>query len=110
MAIQRTSRIKWSILHIKCNSACNYIQGSCFPKQSFDQPYFLFKMSTHGFGSGVELVRRMIEGDLITSWVMFDHVKRVHHWTTMGAHVYDHFCCCLLTIVLCEMKAKDLES
>jgi hypothetical protein len=67
-------------------------------------------MSTHGFGSGVKLVRRMIERDLRISWVMFDHLRRMHHWTTTGADVYDCFCCCLLTIVLCEMKAKDLES
>jgi hypothetical protein len=39
-------------------------------------------MSTHGFGNGVELVKIMIKGDLKTSWVMFDHFKRVHDWTT----------------------------
>jgi hypothetical protein len=43
-----------------------------------DEPCFLFKMFTHGFRNGVELVKRMIEGDLKTSWVMFDHIKRVH--------------------------------
>jgi hypothetical protein len=67
-------------------------------------------MSTHGLGSGVELARKMIEGDLKTYWVMFDHIKRVHNWTTMGAHVCDHLCHHMLTIVLCEMKAKDAKS
>jgi len=28
----------------------------------------------------------------------------------IGQHVYDPFCCRLLTVTLCEMKAKDLES
>jgi hypothetical protein len=64
----------------------------------------------YGPRNGVELVKRMTKGDLKTSWVMFDHIKRIHDWTTIGAHVYDHFCCHLLTITLCEMKAKDLKS
>jgi hypothetical protein len=76
--IQRTSRIKCSILHIKCNNAYSYIQGNYFLGQSFDEPCFLFKMSTHDLGSGVELVTRMTKGDLKTSWVMFDHIKRMH--------------------------------
>jgi len=42
----------------------------------------LFKMSTHP-KSGVELVRRIIEGDLKTFWVMFNHIKKVHNWTKM---------------------------
>jgi hypothetical protein len=41
--------------------------------------------------SGVELVRRIIEGDLKPFWVMFNHIKRVHNWTTMDAHVHDFF-------------------
>lgn len=47
-------------------------------------------MSTHP-KSGVELVRRIKEGDLKTFWVMFNHIKKVHNWTTMGARVYDLF-------------------
>jgi hypothetical protein len=43
-------------------------------------------MSTHP-KSGVELVRRMIEGDLKTFWVMFNHIQKVHDWTPMGACV-----------------------
>ncbi len=42
--------------------------------------------------------------------MMFDHIKKVHGWTTIGAHPYDLFCHRLLIIVLCEMKAKDFES
>ncbi len=55
-------------------------------------------------------MKKMTKGYQRTSWVMFDHIKIVHDWTTMGAHVYDLFCCHLLTITLCEMKAEDLES
>jgi hypothetical protein len=63
---------------IKHSGAYNYIQGSCYLGQSFDEPCFLFKVSTHGYKNGVELVKRMTEGDLKTSWVMFDHIKKVH--------------------------------
>ncbi len=41
---------------------------------------------------------------------MFNHIKRVDAWTIMEAHVYDHFCHCLLFISLCEMKVKNFES
>jgi len=64
----------------------------------------------YGPRNGVELVKRMTGGNLKTSSVMFDHIKRMHDWTTMQAHVYDHFCCLLLTIILCEMKVEDLKS
>jgi hypothetical protein len=67
-------------------------------------------MYIHGFRSGVDLVKRMIEVDFETSWVMFNHIKKVRNWTTMKVHVYDPFCYCLWTIVLCEMKTKDFES
>jgi hypothetical protein len=48
-------------------------------------------MFTHGPRSGVDLVKKMIKDDLNTSFVMFDHIKRMHDWTTMGAHVYNLF-------------------
>jgi hypothetical protein len=69
------------------------------------------KWLAHGPRSGVDLVKKMIKKDeLNTSFVMFDHIKRVHDWTTMGAHVYNLFFCCSLTIALCEMKVKDFKS
>jgi hypothetical protein len=58
----------------------------------------------------VDLVKKMTKVDLETSWVMFNHIKRMHNWTTMKVHVYDPFCHRLWTIALYEMKAKDLES
>jgi hypothetical protein len=33
-------------------------------------------MSTHGLGSGMDLVEKMTKGDLRTSWVMLDHIKK----------------------------------
>jgi hypothetical protein len=60
-----------------------------FPSQGIDLVY-LFKMSTYGPASGVSLVRKMQPGgDLENEWIMFDHVKRVKDWTTMGIHIYD---------------------
>jgi hypothetical protein len=67
-------------------------------------------MSTQGLINGVALVIKMTKGNLKTSWVMFDHIKKMHDWTTMGAYVYDPFGCCLMTIALYVMKAEDLKS
>ena len=61
-------------------------------------------MSTVGPGSGVDLVRRMQRGgDLELQWVMFDHVKRISHWTTLGVHVYDPTHCKVMTICVCRV-------
>jgi hypothetical protein len=54
------------------------VQIKRYWKEHVAKPCFLFKMFTHGLGSGVELVRRMTKGDLKTSLVMFDHIKRMH--------------------------------
>ena len=37
---------------------------------------------------------------------MFDHVKRVPYWTTLGAHVYDPTHCKVMTICCCDMKSE----
>ncbi len=58
----------------------------------------------------MELMRRMTKGDFITYWVKFDHIKRMHDWTAMGAPLYDSSYYYLLTITLCEMKEEDVES
>jgi hypothetical protein len=61
-------------------------------------------MSKVGLGSGVYFVNWMQPGgDLI----MFDHVKRVKHWTTMACHVYDSAYCRVITIPVCNMQSKD---
>ena len=46
-------------------------------------------------------------GDLKDTWIMFDHVKRVKHWTTMTCHVYDFAYCRVITIVVCDMQSED---
>ena len=47
-----------NILKLKKGSRYDYIHDSCFPGQGSDLAY-IFKMSTVGLGSGVDLVRRM---------------------------------------------------
>jgi hypothetical protein len=81
-----------------------------FLKQDFDGTSYVFKMPSSGPGSGVGLVHRMTEGDLKHVFVHFDHIKHVHHWTMLGAHVYDPYRWCLLTIVVCDMKTKIGEA
>jgi hypothetical protein len=46
-------------------------------------------------------------GDLEHAWIMFDHVKRVKHWTTMACHVYDFAYCRVMTIAICDMQSED---
>ncbi|KAJ7565619.1 hypothetical protein O6H91_02G067500 [Diphasiastrum complanatum] len=43
------------------------------------------------------------------SWICFDHVKRIHGWTTMAAHVYDPSIQSLQTIAICEMKVEETK-
>jgi hypothetical protein len=75
------------ILALGVNCMYDYIHDSNFPGQGGPETQcYLFKMSTHGRGSGVDIVRRMFtEGsDLQNSWIVFDHVKRVEGWTTLA--------------------------
>jgi hypothetical protein len=52
------------------------------------------------------LVKRMQPGgDLEDTWIMFDHVKHVKHWTTMACHVYDSTYYQVMTIVVCDMQS-----
>lgn len=82
------------IIDLKRQLAYEFIHGSRFPGQSLSPSdrCYVFKMSTKGPASGLDLVNRMRrsgDGDLRRAWVCFDHVKRVREWTTMAAHVYD---------------------
>ena len=72
---------------------------------------YLFKMSTVGAGSGVDLVRCMQPGsDLELAWIMFDHMKRVVGWTSLGAHVYDPVFCKVMTICVCDMMHEMADA
>ena len=84
-----------SITKLRSSSKWSFVQENKFPGQgSESDKVFVFKMSEVGPGSGVDLVKRMQPGgDLQNAWLMFDHVKRVKHWTTMGCHVYDPTYC-----------------
>ncbi len=74
------------------------------------QPCHLFKMFTHGITSGVELVWRMMEFNLQRTWVAFNHVKCIHNWITIIAHVYDSCMRSMQIIAICNMKGKDKKS
>jgi hypothetical protein len=66
-------------------------------------------MSEVGPRSEVYLVKRMQPGrDLEHVWIMFDHVKRVKHWTTMACHVYDSTYCRVMTIAVCDKQSEDV--
>jgi hypothetical protein len=65
-------------------------------------------MSEVGPGSGVYLVKQMQPGgDLEKAWIIFDHVKRVKHWTTMACHIYDSAYCRVITTAVCDMQSED---
>ena len=87
--------IESKMLQLKRNSLYDFIHSIQFPNQSNDAAMksHIFKMSTMGPGSGVDIVERMRRtgnGDLKRAWVCFDHVKRISEgWTTMAAHVYN---------------------
>lgn len=70
-----------------------YFHQSLFPGQGGPMDRcFIFKMSTRGPGSGVDLVNRMRrggDGDLKSAWVHFDYTHRVEGWATMSCSVYD---------------------
>jgi hypothetical protein len=98
------------ILAIKMQCKYSFIQMNKFPRQDFDCTSYVFKMSSSGPGSGVELIHRMTQGDLKHTFVHFDHIKHVHHWTTLGVHVYDPYCRRLFMIVICDMKIETGEA
>ena len=99
-----------NILKLKKSSTYDYIHDRVFSGQGNDLVY-LFKMSTSGHGSGVSLVWRMQpSGDLENAWVMFDHIKRMKDWTTMGIHVYDPEYCKVMTIAICNMQSKSSDA
>jgi hypothetical protein len=72
---------------------------------------FLFKMFVYRDGSGYDLVKQMQpEGDLQTTWKMFDHVKCVEGWMTFACHVYDYFYCKVMTIAICDMQFENTKA
>jgi hypothetical protein len=99
-----------SIQALKVNNPFIFVHENRFPGQTKDK-VFIFKMSVQLEGSGFDLVKRMQHGgDLQDSWVMFDHVKRLNDWTTMGCHVYDSTYCKVMTIACCDMQSEDASA
>ena len=98
-----------NILKLKKASTYDYIHDSRFPGQGGGSNIvYLFKMSTVGAGSDVR--RMQLGGDLQFAWIMFDHVKRVVGWTSLGAHVYDLVYCKVMTICVCDMMCEMADA
>lgn len=104
-----TSKGFEAVLELKHKCRYPFIHSVLFPGQMNKQiPAHVFKMSTKGPGSGVDLVNRMRPGgNLQDMWVHFDHVHRVLGWPTMSAHVYDPYVRELMTIATCEFMVED---
>jgi hypothetical protein len=41
---------------------------------------------------------------------MFDHVKCVDEWTTLGYHAIDLIYCKMMIITICNMQLKDMNA
>ena len=94
-----------NILKLKKGSKYDYIQESWFLGQGSELAYLFMSMT--GPGSGVDLLRCMqLGGNLVLQLIMFDYVKRIDYWTTLGAHVYDPVHCKVMTICFCDMKLE----
>jgi hypothetical protein len=59
------------------------------------------------FKSIANIYKAAMKAHDIDHWIMFDHVKRVKHWTTMAYHVYESVHCRVMTIVVCNMQSED---
>ena len=89
-----------------------FVQRNMFPGQGNDSnKVFVFKMFEVGLGSGVDLVTQMqLGGDFEHVWLMYDHVKRIHGWTTMACYVYDSIYQRMMTIACCDFQSKDKDA
>ena len=71
-----------AILNLKRTCHFEFFHGSRFPLQATTttERCFIFKMSTTGPSSGIDIVQRMdkdVNGDLYQALVCFDHVHLV---------------------------------
>ncbi len=72
------------------NSGYDYIQDTCFQGQHTREKMLLFKMFVHGDGNGCELLKHMqLNGDLQTTWIMFDQVERVEGKSMVRCFTFD---------------------
>lgn len=103
-----------AIIKLKNSLLYDYFQSVVFPGQlefsSFNRCH-VFKMSTQGPGSGVDLVNKMRPGgELESCWICFDFVKRIKEWTTMACHVYNPFVQEMQTIAIGDFKVEDTDA
>ena len=82
-----------NILQLQRKCMFPFFHGSRFSGQGgMADKCYVFKMSTKGPTSGVDLVNRMRQigqGDLCNAWVYFDYTHRINGWATMSCLVYD---------------------
>src|SRR5450759_4434240 len=83
--------LEW-LMQMQNNIRFPYLQRYLFPGQgSRSDCCHVFKMSTKGLGSGLDLLQRMKpKGSLEGAWVSFDVMQRSpKDWLIFSAHVYD---------------------
>ena len=96
---------------LKRHSTYDYIHDNSLPGQGQEKIVYIFKMSTCGVASGVDIVKRMQpRGDLQYEWVMYDHIKRMVGWTTMGIHIYDPEFRKVVTIAVSDMQCEAQDA
>ena len=72
---------------------------------------FIIKMFEVGPDSGVDLVTQLQPGsNLEHAWLMSNHVKCIHGWTTMACYVYDSTYQPVMTIACCHFQSKDKDA
>lgn len=85
-----------NIMVLKDHLDFKYVHSNIFLGQSKGKEY-VFKLSVHSLGSGVDFVKHMQVGeDMENSWIIFDHVKHLKNWITLACHVYDTEYCKVL--------------
>lgn len=95
---------------LKCTIKVLYIHESSFLCRGVTC-CLPFLMSSIGSYSRVNLVKHMqLGGSLEDAWLMFDHMKRIHGWTTIACHMYDLAFKLVLTTTICDRQYKDSKS
>ncbi len=68
-------------------------------------------MFVNGTMSKFDLLRQMQPNDdLQNAWMMFDHIKCVQGWMTMGCHIYNLVYYKVMMITVYDMQSEDIES
>ena len=72
-----------NIMVLKEHLGFKYVHNN----KQYKDKVFIFKMFVDLVGSGVNLVRCMqSDEDMENYWIIFDHIKCLYNWTTMGSY------------------------